>query len=266
MLPFLLNSVLFILVGLQLPNVLAGISGEYPASSVLLYAALVGLTVLGTRFVWTFPATYLPRFLSRSLRERDPAPPWQHTAVIGYTGMRGAVSLAAALSIPLTVSGGEPFPGRDLILFLTFCVILVTLVPQGLSLPLIIRRLGLAGGEDEAGEEAEARLRAAEACLQKIEELEQEDWVHEGTARRIRDVYEYRRRRFAAWFDHDGQSGNGDDEDYEERSLAYQRFRRELLGAERDALLRLRDRGRLSDETRRRIEADLDLEDAQLEI
>jgi monovalent cation/hydrogen antiporter len=180
--------------------------------------------------------------------------------------MRGAISLAAALAIPLTVQGGAPFPGRDLILFLTFCVILLTLVLQGLSLPLLIRRLGLAGAEgEEEREETEARLRAAEAALARLEELADQDWVREETTARMRDLYQYRRRRFSAL--HSGQSESGEEIDgYEERSLAYQRFRRELLGAEREALLRLRSEGHISDEVRRRVERDLDLEDARLEI
>src|SRR5215207_712689 len=265
-LPFLLNSVLFILIGLQLPNILESISGEYSIMSVVLYAALVSLAVIGTRLLWTFPATYLPRYLSRSIRERNPCPPWQQVAAVAYTGMRGAISLAAALAIPLTVQGGAPFPGRDLILFLTFCVILLTLVLQGLSLPLLIRRLGLAGAEgEEEREETEARLRAAEAALARLEELADQDWVREETTARMRDLYQYRRRRFAAL--HSGQSESGEESDgYEERSLAYQRFRRELLGAEREALLRLRSEGHISDEVRRRVERDLDLEDARLEI
>ena len=265
-LPFLLNSLLFILIGLQLPNILERLSGEYSTISVLLYAALVSLVVLGTRLLWTFPMAYLPQYLSRSLRERDPYPPWQQVAVVAYTGMRGAVSLAAAFAIPLTVEGGASFPGRDLILFITFCVILVTLVPQSVSLPFVIRRLGLAGEEgDEGNEEIEARLRAAEAALERIDELEDEDWVREDTAEWIRNFYEFRRRRFATRLDEQPENGE-EDGDPEERSLAFQHFRRELLGAERAALLELRNQGRLSDETRRRIERDLDLEDARLEI
>src|SRR5215211_3469653 len=198
-LSFLLNSVLFILIGLQLPNILESISGEYSIMSVVLYAALVSLAVIGTRLLWTFPATYLPRYLSRSVRERNPCPRWQQVAAVAYMGMRGAISLAAALAIPLTVQGGAPFPGRDLILFLTFCVILLTLVLQGLSLPLLIRRLGLAGAEgEEEREETEARLRAAEAALARLEELADQDWVREETTARMRDLYQYRRRRFAA--------------------------------------------------------------------
>src|SRR3712207_5179225 len=195
-LPFLLNSLLFVLIGLQLPNILERLSGEYSMVEVLLYAALVSLVVLGTRLLLTFPIAYLPQYLNRSLRERDPYPPWQQVAVVAYTGMRGAVSLAAALAIPLTVEGGASFPGRDLILFLTFCVILVTLVPQSFSLPLVIRRLGLEGEEgDEEHEEVEARVRAAEAALERIEQLEDEDWVREDTVRWIRNLYEFRRRQ-----------------------------------------------------------------------
>jgi Na+/H+ antiporter len=266
-LPFLLNSILFILIGLQLPNILGGLSGEYSMMVVLLYALLVSLTVIGTRLVWTFPTAYLPGLLLHRLRRRDYSyPPWRHVAVVGYTGMRGAVSLAAALSIPLTIQDGSAFPERDLILFLTFCVILVTLVPQGLSLPFIIRRLGLEGSEGaEEREEIEARLRVAEAGLEKINELEDEDRVREDMAGRMRDLYEFRRRRFATRLKDQPEDGE-EDGSYEERSLAFQNFRRELLGAERAALLQLRNEGRLSDEVRRRVERDLDLEDARLEI
>lgn len=265
-LPFLLNSLLFILLGLQLPNILGGLSGDYSMTSVIWYGLLVSAVVVAARLVWTFPATYLPRLLSKSIRERNPPPQWQGVTVIACTGMRGAVSLAAALAVPLTIKGGPDFPGRDLILFLTFCVILLTLVPQGLSLPFVIRLLGLAGqGEDEEHEEVEARLRATEAALARIEDLTGEEWVRDDTASRMRDIYEYRRRRFAARFT--GQAGDDEEYgDYEDRSLAYQRFRRELLSAERTALIQLRSEGRISDEVRRRVERDLDLEDARLEI
>jgi len=206
---------------------------------------------------------YLPRRLSRRLRERDPLPPWRHVGIVAYAGMRGAVSLAAALSLPLTTQGGDSFPGRALIIFLTFCVILVTLVAQGLSLPYLIRLLGVESDDEEEREETEARLRTAEAALEKIGQLEDEEWVREDTAERMRELYEYRRRRFAARYD--GQPENGEEDGYEERSAAYQRFRQELLGAEREALLRLRNEGHISEGVRRRVERDLDLEEARLE-
>jgi CPA1 family monovalent cation:H+ antiporter len=123
-LTFMLNSLLFILIGLQLLTILEDISEGYSPATLALYAAAVCLTVIFARFVWVFPATYIPRRLSRRLRERDPSPPWQSVTVISYAGMRGAVSLAAALAIPFTTESSAPFPGRDLVIFLTFCVIL----------------------------------------------------------------------------------------------------------------------------------------------
>jgi CPA1 family monovalent cation:H+ antiporter len=178
--------------------------------------------------------------------------------------MRGAISLALALSLPLTTQSGTSFPERDLLIFLTFGVILVTLVLQGLSLPLLIRRLGLEADPAEEQEEAEARLRAAEAALSRLEELRDEEWVHKETAERMRELYEFRRQRFGAWLAE--RTENGEEEDaYEQRSQAYQRLRRELLAAEREALLMLRNEGCISDEVRGRVERDLDLEDARLE-
>jgi len=262
---FLLNSVLFILIGLQLSTISGELSGESPAMLVL-YALLVSSAVIVTRLVWTFPMAYLPHYLSRRMRERNPFPPWRQVTFVSYAGMRGGVSLAAALSLPLTVGSGEPFPGRDLVIFLTFCVILVTLVLQGLNLPLLVRCLGLEDDGEEEHEENEARLRAAEAALERIEELEGEEWVRDDTAERMRELYEYRRRRFAARSTGQSENGNGEEDGYEERSLAYQRLRRELLSAEREALIQLRDEGHISDSVRGRIERDLDLEDTRLEI
>ena len=267
-LTFMLNSLLFVLIGLQLPAILEGISEDYSPATLALYAMVVCLAVIAARFVWIFPATYLPRKVSRRLRERDPSPPWQNVAVIAYAGMRGAVSLAAALALPLE------FPGRDLVLFLTFCVIFVTLVGQGLTLRPLIRWLDIHDDGASEKEEIKARLLAAEAALARIDELVEEDWVYEDSAERMRGMYGYRRRRFAtrhatatdkrvADFAADL---DGDDEDYETRSEAFQRFRRELLEAEREAVLRLRSEGRIGDEVMRKVERDLDLEDSRLEI
>src|SRR5215216_191660 len=253
---FLLNSLLFILIGLQLPTVFGELSGESPAMMLVLYALLVSSVVVATRLVWTFPMAYLPRRLSRRIRESNPFPPWQQVTFVAYTGLRGAISLAAALSLPLTTGSGDPFPGRDLIIFLTFCVILVTLVLQGLSLPFVVRRLGLGADVEEEHEENEARLRVKEAVLERIEELEGEEWVREDTAQRMRELYEHRRRRFYTRYT--GQPQNDEEDEPEERFAAYQRFKQELLNAEREELLRLRDEGRISDTVRRRIERDLD--------
>ena len=193
-----------------------------------------------------FPATYLPRLLNRRLRERDPYPPWQKIVVIAWAGMHGVTSLAAALALPLTASGGGPFPGRDLILFLTFSVILATLVVQGLSLPLIIRLLGLEDDGSAEREEVRARLEAAEAALARLGDLEAEAWVREDTAERLRGLYSYRRSRFLARAQ--APDGTGDGEAIEARSRDYGRLVRELVHAQRVALIRLRNEDSISDE------------------
>jgi CPA1 family monovalent cation:H+ antiporter len=173
--------------------------------------------------------------------------------------MRGAVALAAALAIPLTVDGGAAFPERDLLIFLTYTVIVATLVVQGLTLPLLIRALRVEDDGLDAHEELGARLHAAEAALARLDELAGEDWVNEDTAERTRRLYDFRRRRFAELKHGAGDGG------VDERSGRYQRLMHELIAAERDALLRLRNEGRITDEVMRRVERDLDLEEARLD-
>jgi monovalent cation/hydrogen antiporter len=180
--------------------------------------------------------------------------------VIAWSGMRGAVSLAAALAIPLTTHSGSNFPQRDLIIFLAFTVILGTLVLQGLSLPLVIRALRLEPDHLDEKEDAKARIRASEAAIARLEELEGEDWVREDTAERMRGLYNFRRNRFASRFDTDSDGA------IEERSQNYQRLRRELLEAERAAIVDLRREGTINDDGMRRLLRDLDLEDARLDI
>jgi Na+/H+ antiporter len=253
---FLLNGCIFSLIGLQLGGIVEGLSG-YSAATLILYAGLISLVVILVRILWVFPATYVPRWVSRSLRERDPSPPPRAVTVIAWTGMRGVISLAAALALPLSTESGAPFPGRDLILFLTFCVILATLVMQGLSLPVLIRALGLEDDGSREREEMEGRIRVAEAALARIEEVALEDWVREDTAERVRGLYNYRRSRFSVRF-------GGDEDGIEERSFAYQRLLRELLRAQRRTLLELRNEGVIGDEAMHRIERDLDLEESRL--
>ncbi|HZO61393.1 MAG TPA: Na+/H+ antiporter [Gaiellaceae bacterium] len=256
---FLLNVLLFGLVGLQLRPVLDGLSG-HGGWSLVGDAAVIVLAVILLRIVWVFPATYLPRWLVPRIREHDPSPPWRYPAFIGWTGMRGAVTIAAALLIPLETDAGSPLPGRDLIVFFAFAVVLGTLVGQGLSLPLVIRALRLE--EDDFGaesEEAHARVRAAEAALERLDELAAEDWVLDDTAERLRGAYRFRIDRFTARLDPDG------DGKIEKRSLKFQKLRRELLEAERHAVVELRNTGEISDEVMRRVERDLDLEVSRLD-
>src|SRR5215203_2700117 len=259
---FLLNGMIFALIGLQLSGIMERLSEgtEYTATELVFYGVLISFAVILARFLWVFPATYVPRWFSRTLRERDPSPPVRQVTVIAWTGMRGVISLAAALALPLTTASGSAFPQRDLILFLTFCVILATLVIQGLSLPALIRALGLEDDGSQEQEEIEGRIEVANAALARIEELLQEDWVREDTAERVRGLYNYRRSRFAA------RSDGADEDGLEERSAAYQRLLRELLRAQRTTLIQLRNEGRIGDEVMHRIERDLDLEETRLEI
>jgi CPA1 family monovalent cation:H+ antiporter len=258
-LTFLLNALLFGLVGLQLSPILDALSGT-SGWSLVGDAALIVLAVVVLRVVGVFVVTYLPRWAIPAVRARDPYPPWRYPAFVSWNGMRGAVTIAAALLIPLEVDSGAPFPGRELIIFFAFAVVLATLVVQGLSLPAVIRVLGLE--EDDGGAEAEealARVRAAEAALERLDELAAEGWVLDDTAERVRGQYRFRIGRFSARMDPDG------DGKIEKRSLKYQRLRHELIEAERHAIVELRNTGEISDEVMRRVERDLDLEDSRLD-
>ena len=258
-LTFLLNALLFGLVGLQLQPILDSLHG-HSTGALLADGAIVALTVIVTRFLWVYPATYIPRRLWKRIRERDPYPPWQYPTLISWAGLRGAVSLAAALALPLTIDGGAPFPQRSFVIYLAFCVILGTLVLQGLTLPAVIRWLRLEDDGVSDKEETKARIHAAEAALGRLEELAGEDWVRDDTAERMRGLYRFRASRFAARFDDE------DDGEIEERSQNYQRLRRELLDAERRAVVDLRRQGRINDAVMNRVQRDLDLEDARLDV
>jgi CPA1 family monovalent cation:H+ antiporter len=253
----LLNGLLFALVGLQLPNIIDALSGRSTAQ-LLGYAALVSLVVMGARILWML-GTYVVALLSSRARADDPAPSWQAKTVIAWSGMRGAVSLAAALALPLTTDAGGSFPDRNLIIFLTFGVIFATLVLQGLTLAPLICALDLDDGGIGEQEEAEARIMAAEAALQRLDELQVEEWVRDDTAERLRGLYGFRQNRFRSRVDPDG------DGSLEDRSINYQRLLRELLDAERMAVQDLRRQGRIGDDVMRRVVRDLDLEEARLD-
>ena len=250
-LTFLLNALLFALVGLQLRHIVHSLSGsrDYVGDAALISAAVIVL-----RLVWVPIFTYVPRFLFKSVRTRDPYPPWQWPVVIAWSGIRGGISLAAALALP------TGFPDRDLIIFVTFCVLVVTLVGQGLTLPGLIRLIRLP--EDDGGaarEDAKARIKASEAALARLEELVAEGAVREDTAERLRGAYGFRVNRFRARFDDD------DDGEIEERSTSYQHVRRELLDAERSAVVSLRRDGYINDDVMNRVQRDIDLEAARLD-
>jgi Na+/H+ antiporter len=276
---FLLNGLAFILVGLQLRHVLASV-GQLSVWDLLRGGAAVSLAVIAARFIWVFPSTYLPRFVSRRIRERDPYPGWRNVVVVAWSGMRGVVSLAAALAVPLTVTGGASFPNRDLIIFLTFCIILVTLVGQGLSLPPLLRLLGVTADGTDVREEARARFRALGAALNRLEELAEEDWITEGALGQVRAYYEGRQKKLRTRFgklDHthddpgaDGQSGHTHTEgrDHLEEHRSHQqnllRLRQELLDTERATVIQLRNEGLINDGVLRLVERELDLEELRL--
>jgi monovalent cation/hydrogen antiporter len=256
---YLLNAALFILIGLQLPPILSAVTDDYGVGTLIGLAALVSGAVIAVRIVWMFTVPYLIRLLDRRSSQVARRVGPGERFVVGWSGMRGAVSLAAALALPISAAG-QSFPDRDLIIFLTFIVILVTLVVQGLSLPVIIRRFVTGEDDQDDREELQARLGATKAALDRLEELAEEDWTRSDTMDRLRGLYEYRKKRFAA------RGGMVEDDGYEDRSLAYQRLTHELLAAQRRAIVRLRNEGAISSEVMRRVERDLDLEESRLEI
>jgi len=258
-LDFLINSALFVMVGLQLRQIVQELSG-HSASKLVGWALVISGATVVIRFVWLFTVPYLIRALDRRPRQRELRASARERIVIGWSGMRGAVSLAAALAVPLTIDGGARFPDRDLIQFLTFTVILATLVVQGLSLPVLIRRLGISDGGAAAEEELRARLVATKAALAQIDALRAEDWTRDDTLDRLHNAYDYRKRRLSA------RAGKIEDDGYEDRSLAYQQVVQMILAAQRDALVNLRRDGTISNETLNRIIRELDLEESRLEI
>ena len=255
---YLIEGLLFLLTGFEM-RLLYEKSKAFPLDQILSVTALVAVIVIVARFAWVYPATYLPRLMSRSLRERDPSPPWQWAFILAFAGVRGAVSLAAALALPFTLASGEAFPYRDLILFVAFGVIVVTLVGLGLTLPPVVRLLGVAdAGRDElrAEHEAEivARRVALEAALKSLEKITQDRTLSDEVVRLLRARHEIRA----------GQLPTSLDPDAHDLSVAGTRLTLELIAAERKFIhLLLRD-GTITDEIRRRIERDLDLEEASL--
>jgi monovalent cation/hydrogen antiporter len=260
-LTFLLNATLFILIGLQLPLIADGLDA-YTTGELVGYAALVCATVIGTRFAFSFTVPYALRALDRRPSQRARRIGARPRIVSSWAGMRGAVSLAAALALPLRTDAGAPLPDRDLILFITFALIVVTVVGQGLTLPYLIRALGVQeDGAEEEAEEMRARYVASRAALQRLDELAVEDWTLDDTIERVRGMYEFRRRRVKV------RAGKIEDEEgIEDRSMAYQRLMHELYDVQRRAVVQLRNGGEISNDVMHRIERELDLEESRLEV
>src|SRR5437868_6685451 len=257
---YLVEGLVFLTTGLQARTLIARI-GQYPLLELANSAAVISAVVIVARFVWVFPAVYLPRWLFPRIRRRDPAPPWQHAFVLSFTGVRGIVSLAAALAIPFATAASAHFPGRELILFLTFSVILVTLVGQGLMLPSVIRALGLAHAgrrehEADKAEECDARRQAAIAAISRLDELTTAGNFSEEILRPIQIRQRHRLEHIEHGNDLDERNRNVRDLHDEIEFL--------LIGTERRHINEQYRRGALTDVSRRRIERELDLREAEL--
>lgn len=251
---YVIEGFVFLITGLQVRTLIEQAS-EDTWRHLLIATLLTSTVVIVARFIWVFPATYLPRLIP-SVRKRDPSPPWQTPFVIAFTGVRGVVSLAAALAIPLTLANGAPFPHRNLILFIAFGVIIVTIVGTGLTLPAVVRWLGLADkGEAERRHDHEAELAARfemmEAALARLDGLIDERNLPEPVVGTIRAHFDTRRRQFPQRLT----------EGVEEAALT-SALRLELIDLEREHLHRLLREGKITDEARRRIERELDLDEA----
>jgi CPA1 family monovalent cation:H+ antiporter len=254
---YLLEGFVFLVTGLQARTLLDRLDMVL-LRDLGLAVLLTVVVAIVARFVWVYPAIYLPRWLSPSLARRDPSPPWQWVFIIAFVGVRGVVSLAAALAIPLTNAAGAPFPNRDLILFITFGLIVVTLVGQGLLLPSIVRWLGLARDvADERQREHKAELAARAEALNvaqsRLERLAADNRISPEVLAILRARHDYRVGRLP---------GHTADE-LDSASVAAN-LREELIAAEREYIYRLLQQGRITDEARRRIERELDLEDASI--
>ena len=257
MLTFLLNGLLFILVGLQLHIIVLRLVHRHFAG--LIFDALcVSLTVIGARIAWVFLVMYLPLAL-RGRRDTDTdIPPRRTVAVLSWMGLRGGISLAAALAIPFTLPGGTPFPERDLLIFITYGVILATLVGQGLSVPWLIRRLHVQEDGIADREENLARKEAAQAASARLQTLAGEPWVPDTLAAFLTTLYAERTLRYST------RNDGTRDTVLEEHAAAYRRLKHALVSSEREAVIALRDRGAISDTVLSRVEHDLDLESLRL--
>jgi monovalent cation/hydrogen antiporter len=259
-LTFVLNGLVFMLIGLQLPFVLAGIR-EYSFRQLVQYGVLFSGILILLRLIWIYPGAHLANLIRRRLLHQNvKRPPARQVFVVGWTGMRGVLALAAALSLPETLADGSPFPQRNLIVFLTFCVILVTLVLQGLTLPPLIRALGLAGATGHKDEEDEARQAMIQAALAQLEQARRKDGDEFAA---IYDEIEQRyRHRLTNLTGQDDQGVAANRHAY----ARYLELSRSLLDAERQTALQLRGASRINDEVLRKIEHELDLTETKLSL
>jgi monovalent cation/hydrogen antiporter len=251
---FILNGIIFILIGLQLPEIINNIEG-HTLTEMLTYGAIVSAAVIIGRIIWVYPGAYVPRWMFRSIREREPENTFGLISIVAWSGMRGVVSLAAALSLPFVIDGGSPFPNRDLIIFITFSVIFATLVIQGLTLRPLIRLFKIVpDGKDHAIEQS-ARLALASSVIEHIEE-NYSMTLSDEVLNQIKTKYEIRIQRLRK----DEIQRRLNDKEI----IEFHRIQQELLEKERNQLIEMRNQGLITDEALRRIEYELDLEETRL--
>ena len=257
-LTFVLNGIVFVLIGVQLPHVLSGIR-NYRLPALIGWGAIFALLVIALRLIWAYPSARLSWIIrTRLLHHRLTPPTNSGIFIAGWTGLRGVIALAAAMSLPETLANGQPFPNRDLIIFLTYCVILATLVGQGLTLPLLIRVLGLESSQHGDPEEFEARREILEGAIRRLEDLRKES---PGPFPDVYDdVAQHYRSRLGAL------RGEGADEhgSTTEHAKLYDGIARELIQLERRTAVDLRNQGRISDEALGRMLYELDLDETRM--
>jgi NhaP-type Na+/H+ or K+/H+ antiporter len=250
---FVLNGIIFILIGLQLPSILKSIE-VLSFYSLLYYGLIISIAVIVGRIIWVYPATFIPRWFSKKIRQREPKPDLRLVTIVAWSGMRGVVSLAAALALPLMIGENTPFPNRELIIFLTFSVIFSTLVLQGLTLRPMIKMFGIKSDGSEHEIERHARIKLAASVIEHIEEnysLSLSDEV----LNQIKSKYEIRMQRIRK-----DETPKMDEKQINE----FHRIQQELINKERSFVLQLWTEGTLSDEVMRKIEYELDLEETRL--
>lgn len=251
---FVINGIIFILIGLQLPLLLHNIA-PHSLWEIIGYGAIISVATIVVRLIWIYPGTYLPWWISKKIREKEQRPSVRAVTIVGWSGMRGVVSLAAALALPLTVGENIPFPNRDLIIFITFCVIFATLVMQGLTLPVLIKWFGIKGDDRQAKDDQEARLRIASSIIEHIEANYSLGLADEVLSQ-IKTKYEIRIQRI--------RKDATERKLSEEQILEFLRIQRELIHKEREEIKSLKKQRQIAEEVLRKIEYELDLEESRL--
>lgn len=254
-LDFVLNGLVFVLIGLQLPHILAGIR-NLNLPTLLLYGALLTMMLITLRLTWALAESWISRAIRRLVKSSAPAPSMKEAFIVGWAGMRGVIALAAAFSLPEVLNEGSAFPQRDVLTFLTFCVILVTPVAQGLSLPLLIRKLGMAATAAPNYEKNEARRRMLSAAINHIRDLRSRDNPADEEA--LADLLHHYQQRLEQ-AESTSVARTPDASNYEQ----YHVLSGQLRAAERSVILHLRDQNTISDEVLRTLERELDLMDAR---